>query len=109
MIDAIALGLLISPVVWEHHYLLALPVLIWALANQETVAQLRRVGVSAFLIFVIPTFDIFPFSYHRLAGLLLLVATLPPVTAPSRSALHTWGFTLAQANKSMIYPSANKW
>lgn len=77
--DAIALGLLISPVVWEHHYLLALPLVIWALASQSKVERLWLVALSAFLIFVLPTFDIFPLSYHRLAGLLLLISTLPPV------------------------------
>lgn len=78
--DAIAFGLLISPVVWEHHYLLALPLVIWALANQRNGERLWLVALSAFLIFVLPTFDIFPLSYHRLAGLLLLIATLPPAT-----------------------------
>lgn len=77
--DAIALGLLISPVVWEHHYLLALPLVIWALASQTKRERLWLVALSAFLIFVLPTFDIFPLSYHRLAGLLLLISTLPPV------------------------------
>jgi len=77
--DAIALGLLISPVVWEHHYVLSLPLVICALASQTKVERLWLVLLSAFLIFVLPTFDIFPLSYHRLAGLLLLVSTLPPV------------------------------
>jgi hypothetical protein len=81
--DAIALGLLISPVVWEHHYVLALPLVIWALASQTKVERLWMVLLSAFLIFVLPTFDIFPLSYHRLAGLLLLVSTLPPVAVAS--------------------------
>lgn len=85
--DAIALGLLLAPVVWEHHYLLALPLVIWALASQTKMEQLRWVFLSAFLIFVLPTFDMFPLSYHRLAGLLLLLATLPPVTVAPWSLL----------------------
>lgn len=108
MIDAIVLGLLISPVVWEHHYLLALPVVIWALANQDVTARLGLVGVSAFLIFVIPTFDIFPFSYHRLAGLLLLAATLPPMVVTPWSALRAYGFAFSQANKPIVYQNARE-
>lgn len=89
MMDAIALGLLLSPIVWEHHYLLALPLVIWAMANQRTVEQLWRVALSAFLIFVIPTFDFFPLSYHRLAGLLLLLGTLPPMPILQWAGLQT--------------------
>lgn len=107
-IDAIALGLLISPVVWEHHYLLALPVVIWGLATQDAPRRLGLVGVSAFLIFVIPTFDIFPFSYHRLAGLLLLVATLPPAAVQPWSALRAYGFAFSQANKPIVYQNASE-
>ncbi len=76
--DAIALALIASPVVWEHHYLLALPLVIWGVARAQNERQLWRVGLSAFLIFVVPTFDLYPFSYHRLAGLLLLMTTLSP-------------------------------
>jgi len=90
MMDAIVLGLLISPVVWEHHYLLALPLVIWALASQATADRLWVVALSVLLIFVIPTFDIFPLSYHRLAGLLLLVSTLPPTTVARWSGVHNY-------------------
>lgn len=81
MLDAIALGLLISPVVWEHHYLLAMPLLIWGI-SQVRAERLWLVGVSGFLIFVIPTFDVFPLSYHRMAGLLLLLYLVAPLGAP---------------------------
>lgn len=98
--DAIALGLLISPVVWEHHYLLALPLVIWALASQTKVERLWLVALSAFLIFVLPTFDIFPLSYHRLLGLLLLLATLPPVAVVPWSLIGNSPFVFE--NKSAI-------
>jgi len=81
MLDAIALGLLVSPVVWEHHYLLAMPLLIWGI-SQVRAERLWLVGVSGFLIFVIPTFDVFPLSYHRMAGLLLLLYLVAPLGAP---------------------------
>jgi len=76
--DALALALIASPVVWEHHYLLAMPIVIWGAARARTDRQWWCIGISSFLMFVLPTFDIYPFSYHRLAGLLLLMATLSP-------------------------------
>ncbi|MCB0124116.1 MAG: DUF2029 domain-containing protein [Caldilineaceae bacterium] len=79
VMDALALALIASPVVWEHHYLLAMPIVIWGVAQSRNERQLWRIALSAFLIFVLPTFDVYPFSYHRLAGLLLLMATLEPM------------------------------
>lgn len=76
-LDAIALALLISPLVWEHHYILALPLIIYAALTQERSAW-PRVGIAAFLMLAIPIFDVFPFSYHRAAGLLLLLHTTSP-------------------------------
>lgn len=75
--DAIALGLLISPSVYEHHYIVAIPVALWAIATRRSDKPVA-VGLSIFLIFCIPTFDLFPFSFHRLAGLLMLVYLTAP-------------------------------
>jgi hypothetical protein len=89
--DALALGLMTSPVVWEHHYVLAIPLVIWAFATQG-MARPWQVGIGAFLIFAIPTFDVFPLSYHRILGLLFLVhitwpaALILPVPLPTRVA-----------------------
>jgi len=76
-LDLWAATLLLSPVVWEHHYLFALPVVVWAFA-------LRRdrpwpVVLAAALIFWLPTYHLYLLSYNRLAGLLLLLwSTRPP-------------------------------
>jgi len=78
--DAITLALIASPVVWEHHYLLAMPLIIWSVARAQNEKQRYFIGLSAFLIFVLPTFDVYPFSYHRLAGLLLLMAVMRPTS-----------------------------
>ena len=75
--DGIALSLLISPSVWEHHYVLAIPLAIWAIANCRP-NRLKQVTISIFLIFCLPIFDIFPFSYHRLAGLIWLMFLTEP-------------------------------
>ncbi|HEY8156257.1 MAG TPA: glycosyltransferase 87 family protein [Myxococcota bacterium] len=78
--DALAFSLLISQSVWEHHFLFALPLVILAIATRWQQRPLA-VAVSVFLILGMPTFDLFPLSYHRAAGLLWLLA----VTRPGRS------------------------
>lgn len=75
--DTTALMLLISPMVWEHHYVIALPLAIWALAIQGT-SRPWPVIIALLLMFAVPTFDFFPFSYHRLAGLILLLVVANP-------------------------------
>jgi hypothetical protein len=78
--DALAFSLLISQSVWEHHFLFALPLVILAIATRWRERPLA-VAVSVFLILGMPTFDLFPLSYHRAAGLLGLLA----VTRPGRA------------------------
>ena len=75
--DALAFSLLISQSVWEHHFLFALPLVILAVATRWRERPLA-VAVSVFLVLGMPTFDLFPLSYHRAAGLIgLLVVTRP--------------------------------
>jgi hypothetical protein len=74
--DALAFSLLVSPSVWEHHYVLALPLALWAVA-----LRLRErpglVALGVFLTLAMPTFDLFPLSLHRLGGMLLLLGLTP--------------------------------
>jgi hypothetical protein len=74
--DALAFALLVSPSVWEHHYVLALPLALWAVAlrGRERPGQL---ALAIFLMLGMPTFDLFPLSLHRLAGMLWLLALTP--------------------------------
>jgi hypothetical protein len=76
-VDALTLALLISPMVWEHHYLFTLPIIIWAFATRGN-DKPWQVGVAAFLILALPTFDFFILSYHRFVGLLLLAFYTSP-------------------------------
>jgi hypothetical protein len=81
--DALAFSLLISPSVWEHHFVFALPLVILAFATRWRESPVA-LAVCAFLILGMPTFDLFPLSYHRGVGLLgLLVVTRP--SGPIRS------------------------
>jgi hypothetical protein len=77
VVDSVALMLLLSPMVWEHHYVLALPLAVWAVATQGR-SRPWSIGFALVLMFAVPTFDVFPLSYHRIAGLLTLVALTPP-------------------------------
>lgn len=76
-IDAVALGLLISPSVWEHHYVIAIPIALWAIVTRGK-DRPWLAGVGTFLIFCLPTFDVFPLSHHRMVGLLILVYATSP-------------------------------
>ncbi|MBE9228400.1 DUF2029 domain-containing protein [Phormidium sp. LEGE 05292] len=76
-IDAIALGLLISPSVWEHHYVIAIPIALWAIVTGRWERR-KLAGVGTFLIFCLPTFDIFPLGHCRMVGLLILIYVTSP-------------------------------
>jgi hypothetical protein len=79
-VDMVGLMLLASPVAWEHHYVLAIPVLLWTFALQIKEKQSPIASLLAFLfIFGLPTFDVFPMSYLRLTGLLILLIKSDPI------------------------------
>ena len=80
--DALAFALLVSPSVWEHHYVLALPLALWAVALRGR-ERPGLVALGIFLMLCMPTFDLYPLSLHRLAGMLLLLAL-----TPARDATH---------------------
>jgi hypothetical protein len=75
--DALAFGLLVSPSAWEHHYVLAMPLVIWTIAMRG-LARPWIVGIGVLRTLVVPTFDAFPLSYHRIVGLLLLLIAASP-------------------------------
>jgi hypothetical protein len=84
-VDALALALLVSPTVWEHHYVLALPLVLWAAAKRGR-DRPWPVAIGAFLMLAVPTFDLFPLSYHRIVGLVLLLILTSPgkLAVPAR-------------------------
>jgi len=75
--DTIILMFLISPSVWDHHYVAAIPLAVWA-ATVRIDQLVGLVGLGLVLIFWVPTFDVFFFSYVRLAGIILLMIALGP-------------------------------
>ncbi len=67
---------LLSPLVWEHHALfLALPFLL-LLKKLESPGEWALYGAVYLLVFLIPTFDYFPWSYGRLLGILILLGLM---------------------------------
>ena len=61
----------ISPIIWEHHPVFVIPAFIILASNLKSIGEWIAYLVSYFLIFIVPTFDFFPFSYHRLLGLII--------------------------------------
>jgi hypothetical protein len=91
--DALAFALLLSPSVWEHHYVMALPLALVACASRGG----DRPGLLALGLFAtlaMPTFDLYPLAYQRLAGLCLLLG----LTGPGRT--RDWLAGAAQAPPS---------
>ena len=77
LIDFASLALLITPSAWDHHFVIAIPLALWAIALRGK-DQPAWVGVAIASIFVMPPFDIFPFSYLRMFGVIaLLILTAP--------------------------------
>jgi hypothetical protein len=67
---------LLSPLVWEHHALfLTLPFLL-LLKKLASPAEWIAYGAVYLLVFLIPIFDYFPWSYGRLVGILILLGLL---------------------------------
>jgi hypothetical protein len=67
---------LLSPLVWEHHAIfLSLPFLL-LLKKVQSPAEWISYGAVYLLVFLLPTFDYFPWSYGRLLGILILLLLL---------------------------------
>ncbi|HAC62565.1 MAG TPA: hypothetical protein DCF68_03270 [Cyanothece sp. UBA12306] len=75
--DALALSLMISPSVWSHHYVLAIPIVLWAFVTIGY-AKPWQVCLGTFLMLSIPAFNLFPFGYHRIIGLLIIMYLTNP-------------------------------
>ncbi|HEY5731853.1 MAG TPA: glycosyltransferase 87 family protein [Anaerolineales bacterium] len=79
LLDFSRLALLVTPTAWDHHYVIALPLALWAIAIRGK-DQPGWVGFATVCIFVLPPFDIFPLSYLRMFGVItLLILTSPGI------------------------------
>ena len=66
----LAVGIVLSPLIWEHHFVLAYPLAVWTLGELGINA---RTLLPLALIFPVPVFDLAFFSLHRLAGLVWII------------------------------------
>lgn len=67
---------LLSPLVWEHHALFLTVPFLLLLKKLESPAEWILYGTVYLLVFLIPVFDYFPWSYGRLLGILILLGLL---------------------------------
>jgi hypothetical protein len=85
---------LLSPLVWEHHALfLTLPFLL-LLKKLETPAEWTSYGAVYLLVFLVPIFDYFPWSYGRLVGILILLGLL---------------WKVRERSSNSFFPAFNDW
>jgi Glycosyltransferase family 87 len=83
LIDFSSLGLLVTPSAWDHHFVIALPLALWAIALRGK-DKAGWLGIAIACIFVLPPLDIFPFSYLRMLGVVaLLLLTSPNILLKS--------------------------
>jgi hypothetical protein len=83
LIDFSSLALLVTPSAWDHHFVIALPLALWAIALRSE-DKPGWLGIAIACIFVLPPLDIFPFSYLRMFGVVrLLLLTSPNILLKS--------------------------
>jgi hypothetical protein len=77
LIDFSVLSLLLAPSAWDHHFVITIPFALWALALQGHEKPVQT-GIGIASIFFMPAFNVFPFSYLRLWGVIYLLWLTPP-------------------------------
>jgi hypothetical protein len=65
----LAAMLVASPLIWEHHWVFVQLSFCLLVARAAGSKRLLPALLCYGLVFLVPTFDVFPISYHRLAGL----------------------------------------
>ena len=76
LIDFSSVALLVTPSAWDHHFVIALPLALWAVALRGK-DRPGWLGIAITCIFVLPSFDIFPF-YLRMFGVMALLLLASP-------------------------------
>jgi hypothetical protein len=84
LIDFSSLALLVTPSAWDHHFVIALPLALWAIALRGKDMP-GWLGIAIACIFVLPQVDIFPFSYLRMFGVVALLLLTSPNISPKSS------------------------
>jgi len=96
---------MLSPLVWEHHFVFVLLPVLVMLKKLDGPVDAALFGTAYFLIYLIPTFDVFPFSFNRLAGAALCYALMFRFLNPGER-VGEW-FDVLQNRMNGIFGSAN--
>ncbi|MBE0672024.1 MAG: DUF2029 domain-containing protein [Anaerolineales bacterium] len=83
LLDFSVLTLLITPSAWEHHYVIAIPLAIWVVVLRGRDIP-WHVLLACSLVFLLPVYNVYPFSYLRLAGLIWLLILASPKRIETR-------------------------
>ena len=70
------LMVMLFPVTWVYHYTFIIPSFILMLRQVRSNREGLAYFLSLYLVFLVPTFDVFPFSFHRIAGMILFYGLL---------------------------------
>src|SRR5262249_48084647 len=85
--EVLTLNLLISPLVWPHHFVFVMPLAVFAVATAGRQHPML-IGAFLFLTFMWPWSDVFILGYHRLAGVAIALAVTAPHAAGTWTALN---------------------
>lgn len=94
--DAGAFMVLFSPMVWEHHFVLTIPIALFSICLNPA----PRNWIALFLIFGMPVADIFLLSLTRISGLAILLYSL---SAPVPNVLAPWIHKLRKASPALAF------
>lgn len=79
-----------SPTVWVHHLVMLIPAAAATLLLLKTPSHAVIFGAAYALTFLVPTFDMYPWSFLRLAGWILLLTLTAVLTIPSPDPTADW-------------------
>jgi hypothetical protein len=82
-VDALVFILAMAPLVWHHHYVLGMPLVLWAVAHDFR-EHPARVFLGACLFIGTMYCDVYPLAYVKIAGLCLLLWSTGPTRLASR-------------------------
>ncbi len=79
--DTLAMSFFLSPMVFEHHYVMAIPIILWTWIVWGSRSR-TLIVLGSLLILIVPIYDVVPLSWNRIAGLLLLIWARPVANRP---------------------------
>jgi len=76
-IPILIIGMMVaSPYMWPHHFVFMIFPFILLLSCCKYRSDFTFYVIGYLLIFIVPVFDIFPFSYHRIFGIFMFILIL---------------------------------